>query len=446
MIVVLVALLIALLCLVRMRWAVYLFVFLLPFFPRSISVAVGSGGLALSERRLAIVVLFLFSLLHILTNKQAVSKVVLLFRGQKGFVFSLLLLLLVKTLSTLLNSGAGPLLYVMDDALFSLFVLLVVFINLHSKINERTLIFVMVAGLFLSGVVTIAENIKGAPILQGVVDVSVDTAGRDTLAGRERDGSYRSQALFDNPLSLAEYVCLMIPLAFFAIRSSRDKYRIIYLGAIAFVPFMLWAIYSRSGLLVALLGVFVFLLCLTWARVSWFSRFAIISTVSVIVLIIIYQGVNIIIDPASYFSSDEQGGISALERAAQYSVVITGIEQSPVIGFGLTQNYANDIDFLNHLDNYWLRLLLEGGVLALLLFGYSVIKVIRVSIYYLSRSNNANESWFYASMIAFFVSFACFKLFLSMPTNNIYFYIVAAILFWHITNARSSSGRNMVAS
>jgi O-antigen ligase len=99
---------------------------------------------------------------------------------------------------------------------------------------------------------------------------------------------------------------------------------------------------------------------------------------------------------------------------------------------------SSDLGFLNKIDNYWLRLLLEGGMLGVLLFLSMFVLMMKKSIYGLRCCAGKNERYYFAAMFSFFSVFITYKLFLSMPTNNVYFFMVCAMFFSHLNLMKSN--------
>jgi len=119
---------------------------------------------------------------------------------------------------------------------------------------------------------------------------------------------------------------------------------------------------------------------------------------------------------------------STIERASQYLIVFEQMKNNPLFGFGVRQSLHNELEFLNRLDSYWLRLLLEAGIFAPLLFIAFAIAAIRRVV----RSDLAefqNPALLRASLLVFIVMFLALKLFISIPSNNIYFFIVIGAFF-----------------
>ena len=413
----------------RFQWAVLWYVFCIPLFPRSISLAIGGG--ALTQARLGVVVLVILFLAYFLLDQNIRKKTLGLLSRFTFFFVVLIALLLLKLFSTAINSGVSSLFYMVDEILFSIFIVFSVYVSLRRTGDERKFITVFILGVFLSGMISVAEQAKGSPILKGLVEAEVEVSDK-ALEGRERDGRFRSQALYDNPLLLSEFTNLILPFIIFGVIYFRKKIKILAVLGLIFVPFILWAVDSRSGFAIGLLGTMFFCTALLWSKSNRFIKVNLIATLLIFGTMAGYFSYNLLSNPEVYFQREDSGGVSALERVSQYIIVGNAVQKSPIIGFGLTQNFAKDLDFLNHLDNYWLRLLLEGGIPSFLLFSLLTLQALKLSIRGLSNQNTKEGRYYYAAIVTFFCVFILNKLFLSMPINNVYFFIVCALLFWRL--------------
>lgn len=149
-------------------------------------------------------------------------------------------------------------------------------------------------------------------------------------------------------------------------------------------------------------------------------------------------------NPTEYFSGEEKSGRSALERINQYSVVSQAFEERPLLGYGAQQNFANDLDFLNNLDNYWLRLVLEAGAVGIVLFVVAVFFTLHVARKVGKTLRNARDFALLVAFITSLFSILLYKFFLSIPWNNIYIYLlIGMIVSWNVTTSRREVGRGI---
>lgn len=427
--------------LIRFQWAVMIYIFCLPFFPRSVALAV-NDGLALTQKRAGIITIFILFLIYFYQKRAFRIRLYSLFKKQGTFFCILLLLLLLKFYSTFIHSDTQSLLYAVDELLSSLFIVCIVYISIKTVHDEKKFMLILISGLFLSGIMSGLEQLKGAPLLQGIVEVDVKTANDIVLSGKERDGNYRSQALFDNPLLLSEFASFILPFLLFGIVKFRSWARIITFGTIILLPYILWGVYARSGFIVTSIGLFAFLFILIWKKSDLGSRSVLVSIIVTVCTLLILLSISIISNPDSYFSESTSGGKSALERISQLGIISTVFENSPFTGFGMSQNLLSDTEQLRAIDNYWLRLMFESGLIGLILFILLVAIMLKKTNFYLHRSLIKIESIYFSAILSYFIVFISYKLFISIPTNNIYFFVVCAMLFWHIDHYYHSPLQN----
>lgn len=424
------------LTILRPKAGIYCLVFLLPFMPRYLGWGIGEEGFALSPRRIATIACFIGLAAVLMLRSRLADRIFLVIKENKLLVLLLLLLYLAKLAATALNSGISlNLMYVADDLILSLVPAVGLMLVVRTAQDEDRLVFLVVTALLITACLAMIESIKGSVLLQGLVQVSVEEAGRGGLTDLVRSGLYRSKALFDNPLLLSEFVCITWPWAVY-LWTNGDSSSRVWVGfstAIA-APATLLAVHARSGWLVFVLGVTAYVSLVFWGRSGAMGRLAMSALLSMAVAFVGWMAVQVITDPTAYISPGAEGTLSIAERLNQYVLVATAWTESPFLGFGMTRNFSEDLEFLNNIDNYWLRLILEGGALSVVLFAAIALWLLLMTLgEYLSAPTLEYRRFMTAGIVSL-LAFALYKLFVSMPTNNAYFYIFAALIvrrkFW----------------
>jgi hypothetical protein len=420
----------------RLRMAFFVFVALLPFMPRYLGISIGSGSL--SARRIILAQMVLFFMIWV-SFKHNLPKMVGIIRNFAGLFVALALLFLVKSVSTLQEGQLSNLIYVVDDFLFSVPVVLITMMLINTEERRERLLFIVIVGLLFSELLSLVEYIRQAPILKGIVDIEV--AVRETVKeGRFRDGVYRAAALFDNPLLLSEFTCISWPFSWHAYHNTKSRsLRRIALLSLLLVPMTLFFVNARSGWLVFALTILFMIFITSWRRLDKLLKLIIGAGIVVVLAVMFYWLIDIFQSPTHYFSRNDQGGLSAIERISQYSVVTRAFFEHPLLGFGAQQNFSNDLSFLNKLDNYWLRLILEGGLLDVMAFATFTVLVLRNAFRMKALVNTTHEKRFFVALISSLSAFIAYKIFLSMPWNNIYLFIMAGMIAgWNIEEAIKS--------
>jgi hypothetical protein len=287
----------------------------------------------------------------------------------------------------------------------------------------------------------LAEKLKGGALLAEYVEITYKVVGGMTEEGKFRETGYRVMGSFTNPLLLSSFVCITLPLAFFLLRHRVRLGRLVAVGLA--LPTVVWTL-SRSGVLALMvtLGALVLL--------EFYRKTRVDRTLRWITLILAIgvggMGAFTLLDFANQATMDEAVSVSddnsALYRLAQYVIVAQLLSESPrrmLLGFGMQRNMVEELESLVNLDNYFLRIALEAGLLGLgclLLFGGAAWRLIhRIS----SNTNFWDGRYFDAEfalaaklhLVAVFVT----MVFVSVPYNFLYLYLVIgmAISILHST-------------
>ncbi|MDD1608300.1 MAG: hypothetical protein LUQ18_07360, partial [Methylococcaceae bacterium] len=312
------AALIILISFIRMRLAYLGFVFLLPFMPRYLGIAIGNGSF--TARRL-IIIFFILLFATWLARRHKFNEMIKLVHRNLGLISAVVFLFIVKIISTCLNAGVANLLYVADDFLASMPIIFMTMMFIRSDDTRQSLLVAIVAGLFVSELLSIVEFFKQTPLLVGSVDFNVEGA-EEIEAGKFRDDMLRAAALFDNPLLLSEFVCISWPLSLYLFQYANSRVlRTLAFFSLILAPMTLFFVNSRSGWLIFFLTVIYMWLSFLWVRMDKTLRIVTGGILAVLSLIAFVGIIDVFQSPEKYFSRRESEGISALERINQYSVV-----------------------------------------------------------------------------------------------------------------------------
>lgn len=405
-------------------------VFFLAFSPRSLGIILGDGGLSLTFARLAIPLLFVVYLISKVGNGSAIRI------GKRPIfkvaAFQMLFFLSSLKLVTTLYNGVSPV-YAIEDLLFSSGVFAAFYLMATQRLT-KTAMRATVCAVIISGLIVLVEYAAKQPLHSVFADQRILDDG--ALQGRVRNNSYRVQGIFDNPLSLAEYICYALPITLALHSCSRGIWRF---GAKIAVPLIFLSLIltgSRSAILVGLISCLSYFLALNWEKYSKASRGVLIAILIALVAYVLALSLDFLFgliaeaEGTSFFLVEDAKKRSSLSRALQYSEVVSALSERPLVGFGVLQNFANELDDVHRIDNYYLRIGLEAGYMGILLF------VVFLAVSFRSLNQLCNGYKFskldvpYRAMsIGLLITFASYKLFLSMPTNNLYVYIVLGLIF-----------------
>lgn len=418
------------LTLVRPKVALIAVVFLLPFLPRYLGIGIGEEGFALSPRRVVFIAFISGLIVQAAFRQDLLLRAAAIIRENSVFLKLIAGVIVVRALSTILNSGPNlQLFYVFDDAVITLAPAIGVLLLTHSADDERRVLVALLAGLFLSSIIASIESVKGGMILQGLVSISVEEAGRSGLTDIFRGDHYRAKALFDNPLLLAEFACVVWPWGvymYYAGVSQRQKLFGLFVCVAA--PMTIYLTHARSGWLVFLLGLLGFIALRGWDKSSRVARLPLVVTLIIALSAIGMIAFQIVSEALSTMGDGAVGTRSIIERLNQYAVVASALSDSPLLGYGMSRNILTSLDSLDHIDNFWLRLLLEGGLLLLLVFLILVFRAVMMTFAARIEAGSLNNRMFMSAALISMLSFLAYKNFISMPTNNAVFFLVLVLV------------------
>ena len=408
--------------LVSIRYALVLIVFFLAFSPRSLGLIFNNGNLSLTFERMAIPTLIFFFVIKVVFSAKKMKS-----DFKIGNSIKILFILSIwKILSTMIN-GANPI-HAINDAGFT-FVIFYIAFHLASEKTLKNMIYAMGVAIGIMFPITIIELVINKPLHYLIADQVLLKKGFIEVSVRE--GAYRIQGIFDNPLLLNEFAIFCLPLFYYMVSVARGTRKRLFQAAILIAIFIIIFTGSRSGLLVGTLCTFIFVAARSWYRFRSIDRYIILFLIAMLSLFILYISLGIFYKLIADGQANALHELSAKDRssvarAQQFFHVSTVITESPIFGAGVLQNFSRQLDEIASIDNYYLRVLLEAGVVGLLLFVLFLYKLFSSTKFHL-KSDRSNEGRsFFAMCVAFFCSFIFIKLFLSIPTNNIYFYAFSA--------------------
>ena len=416
--------------------AVLTFLTVLALTPRYIGIGVGSGGFALSAQRMIALSLLALCLMVLFTKEQ---KTYPQHWTPRYYVRVMVGLYLVSAFASFLNGG-GDLYFVFpfieDLTYLGLSYFLVFYIYPMNRSGVRFLLFLFLVPVGISAGIAAIEMIRSAPILAGLENNAI-LAYRDFAEAKFRDGGYRAKALFDGPLIFSEFaVYSLVAVAYlWGVKEWRGNGpkpavapRLLILGGVLAV-FCVLATGSRAGLALTILTLICFWLILeTRAMGRKSTRLMVGGYIAVglgMVLALLVMTLSDI-DPrriVAFHEISDQFERSNYARFLQYVLVFDIMRDSPIIGFGYQRNFAVNFEALFTLDNHYLRILLQSGIIGLALFAIALVTVVRTGFGMLVSTDRAIIR-LGAYLIVFIIIFMLQKPFLSQPNNNIYLHLV----------------------
>lgn len=198
--------------------------------------------------------------------------------------------------------------------------------------------------------------------------------------------NYRVQVAFMHPLVLAEYLIMVIPISLSFLTEKRLLIRVCSIFVFCGSILVLLATGSRSGIVV--LGAQIFSFCLYLIFCNGKYRLRLRSFVLSFLLITASIAITSIYGKTLILGKDSAETMSTIARLVQLLNGIYAVLKKPIWGYG--QGFAPDYVGVENiatgrltLDNYYLTLVVESGIPALVLF-----ILILLTFYRCSRLNN----------------------------------------------------------
>lgn len=295
----------------------------------------------------------------------------------------------------------------------------------------------LLAATFVICILAIAEYIGKRNLFLSVIpyDPNNEDFLRSALESKIRGGVYRVQASFNHPLLLAQFLSVTLPVLMLTTWSDHSRFvRLAGWGVMLVLPGVLWATQTRTALGVsAFIGASAVLLMTLYSirrREVGTDRHSMQAAILLMFLAalgaaIIAFAVQLALGRTSEETSSSQARVEMLERA------VKGMQDQPLIGDGpgVGGFEAANINSRGRvsLDSYWLLVLLESGLPALMLYLAMLIAGVRHLVPAVSRGLHG-EARIQAAWALAIASFAISSSVLGTPHNLPLLYLALGIV------------------
>lgn len=436
-----------------LRRAFFVFLFCAGFLPAYVAIPLGIGGAGVSLMQIMTLTMTVFVVLSFLYKPKpwlaALSPAVF-----SKFSMIFLLLYACKFISIQTNNFPNATFYMIDEMIRMYTMFLLGARYLSDLPSLYTGLRLLVAGAILQWFTIPLEAVMQGPLLQSIVQVQVTTVGEDVLQGFERAGAYRNQGFFDHPLSLAEYTIYVLTFLFGIKKMSKSRAPILMSLLIAITLASTLSTGTRFAFIAGpiIVAAYLFLERPRFTRRSTLALYkgGVVLSVALgsYLVVVVAQNVDWFVNTFSFLVGDDVSEIaSVFSRASQYDIIPREVMNSGFMGvFG--EGHRSDFitRFDTRLDNYYLRTMIEGGMLGWVFFSILVIYSILRSRDFLKYGydDSINAAMYF--MILFFVSFAINKLFLSMNFNNWLFFVFSGSMISLTQNIKISESKPTLAT
>ena len=349
----------------QFRMGLLLMLFLYAIYPKFLSLGVSDEAFALSGQRAMLYILFGYYILHALWGSSYVRRGITIASRYQWVVFGVALYLAARLGGNIVTGrfDLGSFAAMVNEGIVSLLVVILVISCIKTRNDILAVLTLISASLLINQLVAIYEFSVGHSLFPTNIDIqyAIDKTSKLT-EGSIRAGYFRSRGFFDNPLKLAGFLCLTIPISIGLVRTSR-VFAIRVMAATTIFLALPTAVFTGSRT-----AVLVTFLIFTWYAYAYIVRrlgrygrtFVRIAAASLAIIAIIAVSTG----AAESLLQGTQYARSGESRALQFVRVPLALSASPLFGFGYARNIIDLVD-AGHVDSFFLQTALEGGVLTL---------------------------------------------------------------------------------
>ncbi len=406
------------------------FIFIVPVWPEFAAIKFGNLPDINLQRMLFIPLAgswFLF-LLQAGNGFREFSRIV---RSHYGIFILLLLFFTLNFITVFRSQKAFTTLYASLNELFYLFTVFLITVSIINRPAQiRRIFLVLISSGLIVTIIGLVEYAMGENIFRHIIPISNENV-QQALALKSRE-SYRIQATFSNPLALAQYIILIMPVGIYTVLHSRYPVRKIAAALFIILGLInIWLTVARTPLLVILMVALILLVKSIYQRLKknrGIRRYRFVMIVMPMILILLYFSAIFMMGIIRGRTEMEYG--SSMVRLLQLKKGIPLVVQKPFIGYGRGMS-AEEIQVgrisSDHytVDNYYLTIAVESGLTGLFLF---------ISIFYyfyrISKTPNACHNEMKAlhwAIVGFIIFMTALSLKQSFPLVFIIFALILAI-------------------
>jgi len=418
----------ALVTLLNFRSGFLLFIFFYATYPRLFGLGIGSEGFALTGQRIMLFFTIFLFFLKMLFGSKDTRRAWRIMREE--WIIPLLFTgLIAGRLMGNITTGRVDVTVLTGciDELFSTFVIvLLTYCCIAEKRDIYRVLMVIAMSIFFNELVTIYEFISQGSIFPTSLQLAFETSNPENrlTQGGTRYGMYRVMGVFDNSLKLMAIFCITLPMVLFMARNTVERnQRVILIITLIMIPVVLFWTGSRTGLALLLMVALVYLYSYVTTRLSRIEGTFVLLVTALMLFVVAYFTVEPLIRS---FIFGGEGGKSSMNRIIQYILSWNLLLESPWFGYGFARNIVDVIE-IKSMDGYYLRTVMEGGVVAL----SSLIAVFVVTFSNLNKvkrlaANQLDRELAFTLQISMLVIITM-MLAINMGTSSFYGYLIVGL-------------------
>ena len=407
-----------------------LYVFIQPIWPEYAVIVIGKLP-GINLQRILIIGNVLLWIFGLIINPVYRSTLYLRLKTHTGIIIVISLFFLWKYISVIPSSMMIKSIYAATNELIIWYLLfligLTVFVSPHQV--WRFISTIVFAGIVIS-LVGIYEAVTDKIFFAELVTVSSEYTKSALSHNLVKD--HRIQATFANTLSFGQFMTIMLPLAItLTVKGKSIMIRLMAAVALLLGLIVIWLTQSRAPIVVVVLLLTFYVISKILKkirRVRGIVYYRFVLVLIPVILVVVAMSSNILF--TMFKGRTEIESISTLMRVSQLYYGVDTIIKQPLFGYGpalAAVEVGFGIGDLPTIDNYYLTLMIESGIPALIIFIVIMGYFIRLGIRLL-QSNNREISYLAGSIVYALIGFTIYILVLSLKVNFPIVYLFMAML------------------
>jgi hypothetical protein len=204
------------------------------------------------------------------------------------------------------------------------------------------------------------------------------------LEGKVRAGQYRAMGLFDSSNALGGLIVAVLPFAFVSLQAFYSAFRAV-LSTTIIILAVPTAFFTGSRTALAFT-----LFIIAWYMYGFIARGLNKGTRKLLLAFFVFIGLLAIVPFVgdiieTILFGDYQG--STMAHYMQYGYTFAALAESPFFGYGYARNIGDIVD-IRPLDGYYMRMALEGGLVAIACMLYAMRKAYVLAGSFAARSTD----------------------------------------------------------
>lgn len=302
--------------------------------------------------------------------------------------------------------------YFREMMYISSFILIGIAWNMHTDAQDRLIKILILCSLFIGFSGLYEYFVQYNPFIGLAIkedDPFLFDALKSISSDKSRGGAYRSQSIFSHPIVFSQFMSAILPLAIYGLAKIKGSHwKSVFIVAIVLSVTSVYVSGSRSGYIGLVVGIAVFATVI-WVKMiksGYLSKILSILLAPVIVIGgVVFYGVAMTL--ISGQSATEAG--SGQIRISMLIKGLNALAERPLLGFGdgRSTEIAGNVTSTGMvtIDNHYLSLLVDNGVIGFSMFVSAMIWLIyKSAVSSLKEDLQGNDGLFVLALLSSIMS------------------------------------------